>query len=398
MKKKIIALILAVLIAGGAGGYFYMSSTGDNTSGSASGSVPVMAVSDLQSSASASFNRYSGVVETQKKKSITLDSEKTVADILVSEGDQVHENDALFTYDTEKTLLEISQKELSKEKLNTDIAGMTEQINQLNTELNKGNLSSADRMNYNAQIMEKQTNIAQAQYDLKVADSEIAALNAAVKNSTVRSPIAGTVESVEDPSAMSDPTAAFITITPEGDFRIKGTFSEQNMGDIYEGLRMLVRSRIDEDKTWTGTVTAIETTQEEDSSQMYYGMDSSDSASKYAFYVTLDSKEDLMLGQHVTLEQLQEEQMEGLVLSTGYLAAEEDGSIYIYAVSEPGGRLEKRLVEIGEVYPEADMVQILSGISEEDYVAWPDNDDCQEGAATSAAGFAEDSLLEEDDI
>ncbi len=395
MKKKVVAIILALLVAAGAGGYGIFRWTNAGSSSSAEASVPVLAVADMQSDSAAVNNRFNGVVETQKKKNITLDSEKSVEKILVSEGDHVNEKDALFIYDTEKTMLEISQKELAKEKLNGEIEGLRQQINQLNTELGKGNLSSADRMSMNAQVLENQTSIAQAEYDLKVADSEINALNASVKNSTVRAPMSGTIEKLQDPETMTDPSAAFMVIVADGDFRIKGTMSEQSIGTVYEGMQMRVRSRLNEEDTWIGTVSSLESRQEENQEDMGMTNESTEQASRYAFYVTLDTKENLMLGQHVTLEPYYEEQMEGLVLSTGCIVTEEDGKTYVYAVKKPGDRLEKRAVETGTVYEEQGMVQILSGLSENEYVAWPDNEDCTEGAPTTANRFAEDSLTED---
>ncbi|MDO4616167.1 MAG: efflux RND transporter periplasmic adaptor subunit [Lachnospiraceae bacterium] len=385
MKKKTGALILAAVVAVGAGGYGVSRLLVQGTDSNSETIVPVISVSELQSEANSVGSKYNGIVDTQKKKNITLDSEKDIEQILVSEGDSVLENDALFTYSTEKTRLEISQKELDKEKQNNTISGLRENINQMNAELAKGNLSSTDRMDLTAQIMESQTQIAQAEYDLKVADSEIAALNAEIKNSTVRAPMAGTIETMNDPDTLTDSNTPFITIVADGDFRIKGTISEQNEGKVVEGMSMLIRSRID-DQTWTGTVTSLESTQEE-KKESDFSDDTSESASQYSFYVALDTTDDLMLGQHVILEHIYEE-MDGLALSNGYLNYDEEGNAFVYAVEEPGNKLEIRMVETGEIYEDRDMIQILSGITEDDYVAWPDMD-CAEGAETSFRSFVD---------
>ncbi|MDO4490678.1 MAG: efflux RND transporter periplasmic adaptor subunit [Lachnospiraceae bacterium] len=386
MKKKVITGILIAAVLLGAAAWGITRSSGSRESAGAA--VPVISVASLGGEEAGISNRFSGVVETQKKKKLKLDPEKTVKEILVSEGEHVNENDALFIYDTQKTELEIAQKELEKEKLNSSIAAANEQIAQLNDQLNKGNLSSADRMTMNAQIMENQTSIAQAEYDLKAADAEIAGMKASIKNATVRSPMAGTLEKVEDPELITDPEGDFITIVAEGDFRVKGTLSEQSIGVIYEGLEMLVRSRVDADKVWKGTVVSIENRQQEDeeSDMMDSGM--GEMASRYSFYVSIDSRDGLMLGQHVTLEPFLGE-MEGLVIPCGYLNYDETGNIFVYGVDKPGDKLEKRPVELGEEYPDQGMVQILSGLSETDYVAWPENGDCTEGAATTANSFAD---------
>lgn len=382
-KKTIVAVIAAtaVLAVSAAGVLFFK---GGKDGAKASG-VPVISVASLGASDMAVTNRFTGMVETQKKKNIMLDTEKTVKEVLVSEGAHVKEGDPLFVYNTEKTELEISQKQLEKEKQKMSAENLKEQIEQLQKQLNDGNLTSTDRMTLNAQVLEHQTAIAQAEYDQKALDAEIAGLKAAVKNASVKAPMNGTVEKVQDPSAMTDPSAAFMTITADGDYRIKGKLSEQSIGVIYEGLEMLVRSRVDDGQTWKGVVTSIETKEEKEEDS--FGMDQGESASTYAFYVTLDSIEGLMLGQHVTMEPDLGE-MEGLVIPNGYLVFDEDGSNYVYAVSKIGEKLEKREVQTGEVYDEAGMIQIVSGLAETDYVAWPDNEDCVEGAATKGAAFA----------
>lgn len=384
-KKTIAALITAVILV--AGGIFAVSRMAKHGNEDGNAGVPVISVSTLSGADAVASNRFTGMVETQKKKNITLDSDKTVKKVLVTEGSKVKEGDPLFTYDTEKTELEISKKELEKEKLKLSIENLKEQIEQLQKQLNEGNLTSTDRMTMNAQVLEHQTSVAQSEYDQKTLDSEIARMKASVKNSSVKSPITGTVEKIEDPATMTDPTAAFMTITADGDFRVKGKLSEQSIGIIYEGLEMVIRSRVDDTQTWKGVVTAIETKEEKEEDAGIGGMPGGETASEYAFYVTLDSIDGLMLGQHVTLEPDFGETMEGLVLPVGYISYGEDGNAYVYAVSKPGDKLEKRSVELGEMYEEQGMVQILSGLTESEYVAWPDNEDCVEGAATKAGAF-----------
>lgn len=384
-NKKILAALLAVVVVLGSG--FGISRLLNHSKDGGSSAVPVIEVSSLGKPEAAVTNRFTGMVETQKKKTIQLDPEKTVKEVLVSEGAHVKEGDVLFKYDTEKTELEISQKELGKEKLKISIENYKDQIAQLQNQLNQGNLSSADRMTTNAQIMEHQTAMAQAEYDLKVADSEIVGLKASVKNCSVKSPMSGTVEELQDPGAMTDPSAAFMTITADGDYRIKGKLSEQSIGMVYEGLEMLVRSRVDDTQVWKGTVTAIESRENKEEDTAMNSNGSADGASTYSFYVTLESMDGLMLGQHVTLEPDLGE-MEGLVIPTGYIVYDEDGKNYVFAVTHPGDKLEKRPVEMGESYDQQGMVQILSGLSESDYVAWPDNEECVVGAATKGNAFS----------
>ena len=60
---------------------------------------------------------------------------------------------------------------------------------------------------------------------------------------------------------------------------------------------------------------------------------------------------------------------------------EEDGSAYVWA--EKNGRLEKRGVIIGEYNYMLDTVEILEGLTGKDYIAFPNEELCVEGAPTT---------------
>ena len=68
-------------------------------------------------------------------------------------------------------------------------------------------------------------------------------------------------------------------------------------------------------------------------------------------------------------------------ISSAFLCYEEDGSTYVWA--EKGRKLEKRAVTLGEYNPMNDTQQITHGLTEEDYIAFPDPELCQEGASTT---------------
>ena len=51
----------------------------------------------------------------------------------------------------------------------------------------------------------------------------------------------------------------FMSILAVGKYRVKGSISEQNMGNLSVGRRVIVHSRVDETITWKGTVDTIDT-------------------------------------------------------------------------------------------------------------------------------------------
>jgi HlyD family secretion protein len=178
----------------------------------------------------------------------------------------------------------------------------------------------------------------------------------------------------------------YITIQKSGSYRVKGTLGELQRGAIMEGVRLEVLSRTD-GRSWTGTVSLIdyENPTQGNGNEMYYGMaaDEMTSSSKYPFYVELDDTEGLILGQHVylQLETQAEETFAGPSIGSAFIAYDDDGSTYVWA--DQNGKLEKRPVELGEYNMMNDTFQILSGLSEEDYIAFPDYELCVEGAPTT---------------
>ena len=89
-----------------------------------------------------------------------------------------------------------------------------------------------------------------------------------------------------------------------------------------------------------------------------------------------------MLGQHVYLEvDGGEEQVTGLQLPTYFVCYDEDGSTYVWA--EKDGKLEKRALVLGEMNMMLGTYAVVDGLTEKDYIAFPDDAVCAEGVPTT---------------
>ena len=401
MKKTITIILIILLIAGGIGAAFYFL-VFKKAPDKAEDKVYVQSVKALQSYGGYS-NRFNGVVEAQKSEKTDFDPEKKLKELFVSVGDTVAEDDPLFCYDTESISLEIDQLRLDIDRLNTDITNDNEQIALLSKDMEK--LSDSDRLDYTAQIAQLQAEIAQAEYEVKTKQSEIRQKEVAIENSTINAKMGGTVMHIADVDDIiagmnldeaGNQTNAFITIQAEGNFRVRGKITETNISDIYIGEELTVRSRVDETKTWSGTVSTIDTQNvSSDQSGDYYG--SSDSASKYNFYVELDNTDGLMIGQHVILEPYTDTSItaEGIWLDSGWIITDEDGKQFVWAAASDGAKLEERPIETGRYLEELAQYEIVSGLAETDYLAWPD-DSCYEGAPTTSEYIVTESDMEYD--
>lgn len=373
MKKKTkIIILISVCILITIIGIYFLFPKGNN-----SGNIYVQKVSTIIGS-SYTENRYSGVVESSETVDINQDGNKSITEMYVEVGQKVRKGDKLFSYDTTEASNSIAQKKLDIEAQNNEIAAQNNTIEDYKAELNKG----GDKVEIQARINEASYAIRQAQNTIKATQTEIDQLNKQIENSTVLSTIDGIIKEVNkdggtDESGNQKP---LVSITQTTDFRVKGSISE--MGTISEGTSVIVRSRVNEDQIYKGTVTKVETDPQSNSNNNFYGADSSESASKYPFYVSLDNNKGLMLGQHVYIEadNGQSTKKKGIWLDAGFIVSDDNGNSYVW-VSEKG-KLKKRKVELGKTDEETYTTKIKSGLSVDDYIAWAD-DSYSEGMKTT---------------
>ncbi|MBR6107032.1 MAG: efflux RND transporter periplasmic adaptor subunit [Oscillospiraceae bacterium] len=330
---------------------------------------------------------FAGVIVAQKSVDVKYDQSQTVDELLVSEGDSVKKGDKLLTYNIETIELNIENKKLEIERLENSIQTNNAEIAKLEQE--KRTATGDAQITYTANILNLQSQNAQSEYDIKTKNLDLQKLEKSLKNAYVAAPISGTVKSLHEPGSGSgsggdmygmygggESADVLLTITADGDFRVKGTFNEQNADRIYQGAPVLLKSRVD-DTTWHGTISEIDTSPQQnnnDGSYYYGGMsDEQTTSSKYAFYVEPESLDGFMLGQHILIEPEENageiENKEGIWLYTGFVLWDGD-DCYVWAKNSKGA-IEKRRVKVGKTDEAAGDCEILSGLSNDDYIAFP---------------------------
>lgn len=373
-KKIILAVVIVAAVAAVAVGFFLKDRLGNSKSGG--DAAYVESVQSMTGAVNAgSQNRYMGVVESQDTWDITLSSDQTVKQIFVAVGDEVQEGTPLFEYKTDDLSLQIAQAKLELESIGNQITDYNNQIKTLTAEKNAA--SKDEQFNYTVQIQSLQTSIKQSEYEQQSKKLEIQKMEDTMSQSTVTSKINGVVKSINEngDSDQYGNTQPFMSILTTGDYRVKGTVNETNVYNLSEGQAVILRSRVDDTKTWSGTIEKIDTENKDtdnNSGVMYSdGSNSDNQSTKYPFYVKLDSADGLMLGQHlyVELDEGQTETKDGIWIYSGYIVQDED-TPYVWA-DNGKGKLEKRTVELGEYDEGMDMYEIKSGLEMEDMIAWP---------------------------
>lgn len=370
--KVIVTLVVLALLAGG--GWYAWQRLGAGSDVSGDNVVYVTKVSVLtgEGGGLGILNRFSGVIEAQETWSVEKNSEGEVAELYVKVGDEVHKGTPLFIYDVEKYQNDLAQSEIDLERLKVELESMDTTIEELKKEKEKA--KSGEQANYTIQIQSQELEKKQREYDVTSKEKEIEKLKDNIKNATVYCEIDGVVQSIKSDDDGSSyyygsSDNAFIKVMKTGAYRVMGTINEQNIYDIYEGMPMIVHSRVD-DTTWKGTIASVDRENAEQNNSYYDS--GSNTGSKYPFYVDLEVESGVMLGQHVYMEAdlgQENEDREGLWLDSFYIA-DMDTNPYVWARND-AGKIEKRSITTGTVDEATMQVEILSGLTENDAIAFP---------------------------
>lgn len=367
-KSKIIPLVLAVAVSCILPGCASSAASGD--------AVSVQSVEMITGIGTTSvYDSYAGLVVSQQTIEIQRDENKTVSEIYVEEGEAVDIGQKLFTYSVEDIQYSLEKKKLELEQLNNTISSSKTQKAQLENE--RKNVPSSQQLSYTIEIQSLEADIREAEYNAKLAQTEIDRLKSSMETPDVISEVAGVVQSL-NPDGGSDPNTGemlpFMEIVETGTYRIKGMLNELAANSLAVGTQVIVRSRVDDTQIWTGQISAIDWEKGVSGNSGYYDYSSDEmtSSTKYPFYIEMESTEGLMLGQHVYIEPNmgQDGEKSGLYLPSYYIN-DVNGDAWVWAANSKD-RLEKRTLEIGEYDEELDQYEIKSGLTAEDFIAFPE--------------------------
>lgn len=386
--RKIVTTVISIAVVGAVGVTgFLLWRKKDNIA--KKGTVYVQAVSSLNTAEglSLSGSKFSGVVETQKTEDVKYDTNKTIAKFYVKVGDEVEEGDKLFAYDLEAMQLQYDQAKIEVERMENENETNKLEIEQLEKE--KKTAKQEDQVELTMRILSLQSDIAKTEYDIKTKKQANKKLKDSLKNADVYSPIDGTVKKLLDIDGSSSNDSydednsssgnIAVSLSKGDDLQIRASVNEQMINMVYTEMPVILRSRIDENVTWKGTISSIETTPQSGSDNNYDDgeEDASAVSSKYSFFILPESFDGLMLGQHLIVEPdmgIVESDVEkkGIWLYSDFVF-EEDGKSYVWAANDKD-KIEKREVKLGKKDEDAGDVEILEGLDKKDLIAYPDEE------------------------
>ena len=240
-------------------------------------------------------------------------------------------------------------------------------------------------------IAEKRQEIKEYQYQLKQNKLDLEKARLTLKNSTVLSTVDGVVRTLTDLDTAAANSQPFLVVSGAEQYYVTGVLGEGLLGSVQPG-DLVTANCWENGMTYTAQVVSISDYPLEDGSNYYYGTGNPNSSS-YEFVAVLDEGNDtstLRNGMYVDLTMNVQAGVEadgGLYLDKAYLREDDGGSYVMKATRE--NRLEKTYVSTGKTIYSGSYVEIRTGLSAEDYIAFPYGSDVKDGVRVVLQGSEE---------
>lgn len=221
----------------------------------------------------------------------------------------------------------------------------------------------------------KKEQIQQLEFDIKMGEAEYNIMCKEADSGQVVAEFDGMVYGILDAESAAMMDAPLMTVSQGGGFYVEGTVSELDLGSIAIGQMVDVMSW-DTGMNYEGTIVEIGQFPQE---QEYY-YNGSRNISYYPYKIFIEESAQLRDGFYVSMTLRKNEEQTGSLYVTNAFVRTEGASSYVYVRNEEG-LLEKRYIQVG-----ADLwgsyTEVRSGLTAEDFIAFPYGKDVQDGAPT----------------
>ena len=232
---------------------------------------------------------------------------------------------------------------------------------------------------------DKEQQIRQLELDIRQAQLDCDKKKQEADNNTVYSELDGTVVLLGDPKIVGQ-TDPLVKISADGGYAIKAVLGEFDLEGVSVGQTVEVNVYGESMTSCQGVITWIsEYPASGNDSYFYYG-GGNNNISKYPFIVEVSGEENLNEGDYAEIYYSPEgQEKSGIYLENTYIRTE-NGKSYVYVERE--GKLTKQYVATGmSVW--GSYTEIKSGLTMDDYVAFPYGTEVKEGAKTVESDISE---------
>jgi HlyD family secretion protein len=246
----------------------------------------------------------------------------------------------------------------------------------------------------NAEIEKKRQEIKNLQLKVKQAELDLEKSKLALENSTIRSTVDGVVRTLTDVDTATANNSPLLVVSGQGQFTIKGSISESLLTSVHVGDVVNAMS-YESGMSYTATISEISDYPLDANSGGMYGSTGNPNSSQYEFTAVVDDPEGLTNGMYleITLNVQGNASSDALYLQKAYIREDEAGSYVMKAGID--NRLYKQYLELGATIYSGEYVEIISGLTMDDYIAFPYGPNVQEGVRAVVEGSEDPPHSEE---
>ena len=229
---------------------------------------------------------------------------------------------------------------------------------------------------------QQEKTIKDLEFQIKMAEAEYKIMLTEVSDGKVYAEVDGTVVSLLTEEEAQMTGQPLLKVSGGGGFYVEGTISELSRDEMTVGTEVSVndwRSGM----IYTGTIQSIG---DYPSSDGYWSGIGNPTATYYPFMVFVAEDADLQSGSYVSITYSAGSTESGIYLENPFLRTE-NGQSYVY-VRGADGNLEQRFVTTGKSLW-GSYTEILSGLTAEDFLAFPYGTEVKPGAPTREAEIQE---------
>ena len=321
-----------------------------------------------------------GMVTNDSSQEIYISDARTIKEIFVKQGDEIKVGDPLIAYDTAETSRSIERKKL---EINTNENNLIKEQYRLSSlwasmpSFSSGE-EGADAAfgDWVIEINNQDHLIKSMDIQIRKQKLELESLQKSASDGIIYAEVDGTVKTLGDVNNPPKNGTAFMVIAGDEGLYVSGTVSELSLDSVTVGT-VITANSWESGMSFEATITEISDYPVSGNS---WG-EGNPNVSYYACTAYIEDSSALRNGEYVDLMiSTNASNGSGIFIEKAYVR-EENGRPYCM-IADENGRLKKQYVVTGRVvYGSA--IEIKSGLSEEDLIAFPYGKDVVEGAKTT---------------
>lgn len=224
-------------------------------------------------------------------------------------------------------------------------------------------------------IHAKESEVREYDIDIRRKQLELSELQTQLADGVVYAKRSGVIKGLKDINNVPTDGTPFLTVAGGTGTEVKGTISELLLTTIQKGTKVSVTS-YETGSIYEAVVTQIDNFPT-NSGEGFYG--GNPNVSMYGFTAYIEKGDDLKQGTYLALS-IQQENMDtsSIYLSNAFIR-DEHGQKYV--MKDVDGKLVKTYIKTGKVYFNMS-TEVLSGLADTDYIAFPYGDGAIEGTRT----------------